>query len=66
MELSASILQKSTEFPPLEIYRAQICKRLRSPGIDSTSPCSLARGGPVRQIWLLYRPARLGIDSWAP
>ncbi len=23
-------------------------------------------GGPVRQIGLLYRPARLGIDFWAP
>jgi hypothetical protein len=23
-------------------------------------------GGPVRQIGLLHRPARLGIDSWAP
>jgi hypothetical protein len=23
-------------------------------------------GGPVRQIGLLYWPARLGIDSWAP
>jgi hypothetical protein len=23
-------------------------------------------GGPVRQIGLSYRPARLGIDSWAP
>jgi hypothetical protein len=23
-------------------------------------------GGPARQIGLSYRPARLGIDSWAP
>jgi hypothetical protein len=35
------------------MYRARICKRLRSPGIDF-----------VRQIGLMYRPARLGIDSW--
>ncbi len=42
---------------------------LKSPGIDSQS------GGPVRQPFLSYRPARLyigwwnrllGIDSWAP
>ncbi len=35
------------------MYRARICKRLKSQGIDS-----------VRQIGLLHRPARLGIDSW--
>ncbi len=35
---------------------------LRSPEIDfKESP-----GGPVRQIGLSYRPARLRIDSWAP
>ncbi len=28
-------------------------------------PPAYVPGGPVRQIWLPYRPARLGIDSWA-
>jgi hypothetical protein len=37
-----------------------ICKSLWSQGIDSQS------GGSVRQIGSSYRPARLGIDSWAP
>ncbi len=48
--------------------RPRICKRLWSPGIDSEESilpayvaCLL-----VRQIGLSYRPARLGIDSWAP
>jgi hypothetical protein len=35
---------------PLHVVSAQICKRLRSPGIDCkpASLCSLAPGGPVR------------------
>ncbi len=49
-------------------FRAQICKRSRSPGIDSEAsiPPAYVAGGPVAQIGLLYRPTRLGIDSWAP
>jgi len=59
------------------IYRARICKRLGSPGIDykeSILPAHLA-GGPVRLPCLSYGPARLhwlaesippGNDSWAP
>jgi len=38
---------------------------LRSPGIDSEESIPPAFGGPVRQIGLMYRSARLGIDSWA-
>ncbi len=45
---------KNPESIPLTLYpRARICKPLRSPGIDSQS------GGPVRQPYLTYRPARL-------
>jgi hypothetical protein len=52
----------------VEPNRARICKRLRNPGIDSQP------GGPLRQLSLTYRPARIhrlqnrfhGIDSWAP
>jgi hypothetical protein len=33
-------------------------------GIDSAILCTTH--GPVRQIRLSHRPARLGIDSWAP
>ncbi len=32
---------------------------------NQSSLCGL-HGGPVCQIGLSYRPARLGIDSWAP
>jgi hypothetical protein len=48
--------------PPFEI-RARICKRLRSPGIDSICLCSLA----VRYIKYGCRtaPHRLGIDFLA-
>ncbi len=53
-------------------FRARICKRLRSPGIDSEESIS-----PAYVAWLagttnranrvvVYRPARLGIDSSAP
>jgi hypothetical protein len=47
---------------------APICKRLRSPGIDSEEsiPPGNVAGGPVRQIRFSYRPAGLWIDSWAP
>ncbi len=38
------------------LFRARICKRLRSSGIDSASLCSLG---------CRTRPATLGIDSWA-
>ncbi len=34
-------------------YRARICQRLRSPGIDSASLCSLA----ARYVGMSYRPA---------
>jgi len=37
-------------------------------GIDSGVPYTFKNtgsGGPVLQIGLSYRPARLGIDSWA-
>jgi hypothetical protein len=49
--------------------RARTCKHLRSLGINSEEsnlPAFVAHGGPVQQIGLSYRPARLGIDSWAP
>ncbi len=39
--------------------KARICRRLRSPGINSARLYSLA--GRVRQIGLSYRPARLGL-----
>ncbi len=44
------------------LYRARICRLLRSPGIDSQP------GGPLRKPYMTYRPAGLflGIDSWAP
>ncbi len=53
------------------LYRARIGKRLRSPRIDFKESIP---GGPVREIGLSHRPARLhrlaesflGIDSWAP
>jgi hypothetical protein len=35
-----------------------------SPGIDSKE--SILSVQPVRQKGLSHRPARLGIDSWAP
>ena len=53
----------------MQVYRARICKRLWSPGIDSEDsipPAYVAWRAAVRQIELSYRPARLGIDSWAP
>jgi hypothetical protein len=51
--------------------RARICKSLWSPGIDSKEsiPPSYVvwwSGLRVRHIELSYRPARQGIDSWAP
>jgi hypothetical protein len=46
------------------LYRARICKRRWSPGIDSASLCTL--NPAVRQIGLSHRSARLGIDSRAP
>ncbi len=48
--------------PQLLQYRARVCRRLRSPGIDSFQP--IQTGGPVCQIRLSYRP--LGIDFCAP
>jgi hypothetical protein len=50
-----SLLQysKRLHLVALNIYRAGICKCLRSPGIDSQ------HGGPVRQPYLTHRPARL-------
>jgi hypothetical protein len=49
---------------------ARIFKRLRSLGIDSEEsiPTAYVRypGGPESQTGFSYRPARLGIDSWAP
>ncbi len=63
-------LNKSGDTPENQksVSRARICKRLRSPGRDflirfrqPMLPC-----GAVRQIGLLYRPANLEIDSWAP
>ncbi len=53
----------------LSVSRARICKRLRSPEIDSSRNrfCQpMYPGGPIRQIGLSYRPAKLGIDSCAP
>jgi hypothetical protein len=53
----------------MQVYRARICKRLWSPRIDSEDsipPAYVAWRAAVRQIGLSYRPARLGIDSWAP
>jgi hypothetical protein len=53
--------------PFLPANRASIYKRLRSPGIDSASLCSLAGLCTInREIGLSHRPARLGIESWAP
>ncbi len=41
--------------------------RIRFQGIESASQyCTVYPGGQVRQIGLSYRPARLGIGSWAP
>jgi hypothetical protein len=47
---------------------ARICKRSRSPEVDSKEsiPPAMYPGGSVRQIGLSYQPARLDIDSWAP
>jgi len=48
---------------------ARIFKRLRSPGVDSKEsipPAYVAWRAGTSNIGLLYRPARLGIDSWAP
>ncbi len=76
-------------FPGLYVHkfglRARICKRLRSPGIDSYEsipPGTVAWRSSTITLFLLgtyphrmfknpssglsYRPARLGIDSWAP
>jgi hypothetical protein len=53
----------------MQVNRARICKRLWSPGIDSEDsipPAYVAWRAAVRLIELSYRPARLGIDSWAP
>jgi hypothetical protein len=68
---------KSTlPFSHLLASRARLCKRLRSPGIDSKESITPAYVDwrPVRQIGLSYRPAMLHklatsipwIDSWAP
>ncbi len=60
---------KKYQCPVHTLWGAQICKRLRSPGIDSASRCSpslVQPGGLVRPIWLSYGPTRLGIDSYAP
>jgi hypothetical protein len=35
-------------------------------GAQESIPPAYVAGGPLRQIGLSYRPARLGIDSWAP
>jgi hypothetical protein len=49
-------------------YRAGICKRLWSPGIDSEesiSPAYVAwRASTTNKV--SYRPARLRIDTWSP
>jgi hypothetical protein len=48
--------------------RARICKQLWSPGIDSEKSISTAyiawRASTTNRV--SYRPARLGIDFWAP
>jgi hypothetical protein len=67
MEQSKGIDSKEP-IPLANVAWARIFKRLRSPGIDSKesiSPADVA-GVPVQKIGLSYRPARLGIDSWAP
>jgi hypothetical protein len=46
----------------INMYRARICKRSRSPGIYS-KPMQLS--GSERLVGFLYRTARLEIDSWA-
>jgi hypothetical protein len=54
--------------PPLK-DRARIYKRLWRPGIDSEDsipPAYVAWRAGTTNIGLSYRPARLGIDSWAP
>ncbi len=55
-------------FKALPTVRVRICKRLWSTGTDSeeTIPpaCIAWRAGTTNG--LPYRPARLGIDSWAP
>ncbi len=50
-----------SECTPIYSSRARICKRLRSPGIDSSSRFRqpMQPGGPVQQIGLSYRPTRL-------
>ncbi len=35
-------------------------------GAQESIPPAYVAGEPLRQIWLSYRSARLGIDSWAP
>jgi hypothetical protein len=49
-------------------HRARICKRLRSPGIDteeSISPAYVAwRASTTNRV--SYRPARMRIDTWSP
>ncbi len=54
--------------PPGPSYWASICKRLRSPGIDSeksTPPGYVAwRAGTTNRVAVPARQA--GIDSWAP
>jgi hypothetical protein len=46
-------------------YRAPICKRLRSPRIDTKeSICRICRTDPLGYIG--WRNRLLGIDSWAP
>ncbi len=47
--------------PPLSFIRGRICKRLRSPGIDSKEsipPAYVAWRASIRQIGLSYRPAQ--------
>jgi hypothetical protein len=50
------------------VSRAQICKRLRSPGIDSKeliSPAYVAwRAGTSKRV--VVPACQAGIDSWAP
>ncbi len=57
------MLVLTAPLPPTHCYFwARICKRLRSPGIDSASLCSLAG----RYDGTICRTGPPGIDSWTP